>query len=135
MIYTAFEIPGKGSTGLNTATTHSASKGFVNIYSGETCVWEPGKYTNNFYTEMFPIYYFIIYDGIIDFVSNTISLHGFGTVWFCEKPATDVGGMWVPVDKFGLLAPYIGVASTILVAAVATAIYAKRVKRTETKNT
>jgi len=39
-----------------------------------------------------------------------------------------VGGFVVPIDKFGLLAPYIGLASTILVATVATAIYVKRVK-------
>jgi len=44
-----------------------------------------------------------------------------------------VGGIVVPVDKFGLLAPHIGVASTILVAAVATAIYVKRVKRRKEK--
>jgi hypothetical protein len=37
-----------------------------------------------------------------------------------------VGGVVVPVDKFGLLAPYIALASIIL---VATAIYFKRVKR------
>jgi len=43
-----------------------------------------------------------------------------------EPPS--VGGIVVPVDKFGLLAPYIGLASTILVATVATAIYVKRVK-------
>jgi hypothetical protein len=40
-----------------------------------------------------------------------------------------VGGIVVPVDKLGLLAPYIGLASTILVGAVATAVYVKRVKR------
>ena len=40
-----------------------------------------------------------------------------------------VGGIWIPVDKFGLLAPYIGLASTIVAATAATAIYAKRVKR------
>lgn len=51
-----------------------------------------------------------------------------GPVW--EKT---VGGVWIPVDKFGLLAPYIGLASTILVATVATAIYAKRVKRRKEK--
>jgi len=44
-----------------------------------------------------------------------------------------VGGIVVPVDKFGLLAPYIGLSSTILVATVATAIYAKRVKRRKEK--
>ena len=44
-----------------------------------------------------------------------------------------VGGVDVPVDGFGLLAPYIGVASTILVATVATAIYVKRVKHRKDK--
>lgn len=44
-----------------------------------------------------------------------------------------VGGIWVPVDKFGLLAPYIGLASTIVAATVATAIYAKRVKHRKNK--
>jgi hypothetical protein len=39
------------------------------------------------------------------------------------------GGVWVSVDKFGLLGPYIGLASTTVIAAVATAIYVKRVKR------
>jgi len=40
-----------------------------------------------------------------------------------------VGGIWVPVDEFGLLAPYIGVASTIVATAAATAIYVKRRKK------
>jgi len=37
-----------------------------------------------------------------------------------------VGGLAVPVDKFGLLAPYIGLISTLVVATVATALYVKR---------
>jgi hypothetical protein len=44
-----------------------------------------------------------------------------------------VGGIVVPVDKFGLLAPYIGLASTILAAAVASTVYVKRVKRKKEK--
>ena len=44
-----------------------------------------------------------------------------------------VGGISIPFDKFGLLAPYIGLVSTILVATVATAIYVKRVKHREEK--
>jgi len=44
-----------------------------------------------------------------------------------------VGGIVVPVDKFGLLASYIGLASTILVGAVATAVYVKRVRRRKEK--
>lgn len=39
-----------------------------------------------------------------------------------------VGGFCIPVDRFGLLAPYICFASTIAVATVAAAIYVKRVK-------
>jgi predicted glutamine amidotransferase len=40
-----------------------------------------------------------------------------------------VGGIIIPVDKLSLLTPYIGLASIILIATVATAIYAKHVKR------
>jgi len=46
-------------------------------------------------------------------------------------PCVGVGGIMIPTDKLGLLAPYIGVASTILVATAATAIYVRRVKRRE----
>jgi hypothetical protein len=44
-----------------------------------------------------------------------------------------VGGIVVPADKFGLLAPYIGLASTTMIGAVATAVYVKRVKRRKEK--
>jgi hypothetical protein len=42
--------------------------------------------------------------------------------------AAGVGGFVVSVDKFGLLAPYIGLASTIIAATIATTIYVKRAK-------
>jgi len=51
-----------------------------------------------------------------------------GDDYLYEEAEHPVGGIVVPVDKFGLLTPYIGLASTILVAAVATALYVKRVK-------
>ena len=44
-----------------------------------------------------------------------------------------VGGVAVPVDKFGLLAPYIALTSIIVATTVATAIYVKRVKRRKKK--
>ena len=47
-----------------------------------------------------------------------------------------VGGIYIPVNKLALLASYIGLASTILVATAATAataIYVKRVKRRKKK--
>jgi len=46
--------------------------------------------------------------------------------WCAPLTEIGVGGIWVPVDKFGLLAPYIALASTILVATAATTIYGKR---------
>lgn len=56
------------------------------------------------------------------------------TIYFAVSESVPaVGGIAVPVDKLGLLAPYIGLASTILVATGVTAIYAKRVKRRKEK--
>jgi hypothetical protein len=49
-------------------------------------------------------------------------------VVFEVSPTLAVGGVSIPVDKFGLLAPHIGMASMILVATAATAIYVKRKK-------
>jgi hypothetical protein len=44
-----------------------------------------------------------------------------------------VGGIWIPVNKLELLAPYIGLALAILIAVVATAVFVKqRRKVTET---
>lgn len=48
-------------------------------------------------------------------------------------PWPSVGGIEVPVDKFGLLAPYIGSASIAMIGAVATTVYVKRVKRRKEK--
>ena len=42
--------------------------------------------------------------------------------------APSVGGIQLPVDRFGLLAPYIGLALTTIAATVAAAIYSKRVR-------
>jgi len=61
--------------------------------------------------------------------STTITVTTSGTYTaLYEYETPPVGGVWVPVDKLGLLAPYIGLASTIIVATAATAIYAKRVR-------
>jgi len=60
----------------------------------------------------------------ISFVGSTLSWTGAG--WYDYEI---VGGVAIPVDKFGLLAPYIGLASTIIVAAVAATVYVKRIER------
>jgi len=52
----------------------------------------------------------------------------------CILVKSSVGGIAVQVDKLGLVAPNICLTSTILVATVVTAIYAKRVKRREQKS-
>jgi uncharacterized repeat protein (TIGR01451 family) len=44
-----------------------------------------------------------------------------------------VGGVVVPVDKLGLLAPYIGLATTIIMAVVVVAVCFKRVRRRKEK--
>ena len=52
---------------------------------------------------------------------------------FKYSPTSPVGGLMVLIDKLGLLAPYICLASTIIVATVAIAIYVKRVKHRREK--
>lgn len=43
-----------------------------------------------------------------------------------------VGGVQIPVDKFAVTAPYVGIVSMVLAATVATTFYVKRVKRRKT---
>jgi hypothetical protein len=59
---------------------------------------------------------------------------GWGTPIYATKvKIAAVGGTIIPVDKLGLLAPYIGLASTTLIGAVATVVYVRRVKRRKEK--
>jgi hypothetical protein len=64
-------------------------------------------------------HYFIYFE----FIASTHKI----TIQFGAPAA--VGGILVPVDKFALLAPYIALASTILIATAATTIYVKRRKK------
>jgi parallel beta-helix repeat protein len=45
------------------------------------------------------------------------------------QPSLPVGGLWIPVDKFALLAPYIALASTIILAIAITAVFVKYKKK------
>jgi len=47
---------------------------------------------------------------------------------FTYTHPSSVGGIYIQIDKFELLAPYVGLASAILVGIVASAAYVKRVK-------
>jgi len=68
-------------------------------------------------------------------VAGRTSSYGAGgyDAWLLKLGTPGVGGVVVPVDKLDLLAPYIGLASTIIVATVATTIYVKRVKHKKEK--
>jgi hypothetical protein len=82
------------------------------------------------YTDTVPYHYFQYWnDGSIS-VTKTISYPG--GVYTAYYDAS-VGGVVVPVDKFALLTPYIGLASTAMIGAVATAVCVRRVKRREEK--
>jgi len=68
--------------------------------------------------------------------STTITVSSGGTCrafYGTPSPPPPVGGIAVPIDKLGLLVPYIGLASTVIVATVASAIYVKCVKRRKEK--
>lgn len=66
---------------------------------------------------------------------GVFSLHddGFVQTVFSESPKPTVGGIAVPIDKLGLLGPYIGLALTILVGAIATVVYVNHTKRRKEK--
>jgi hypothetical protein len=76
---------------------------------------------------------------MLDPDGNEISLAFIdGEITLKETPPPGVGGVSfpinvVPIDKFGLLAPYFGLASTIVVATVATTVCVRRVKRRKEK--
>jgi len=74
-----------------------------------------------------------IYNGVTYFGYETESSGTGIQEWYIRMYPQAVGGVVVPVDKFGLLAPYTGLYSAILVATVATALYVKRVKRRKEK--
>jgi parallel beta-helix repeat protein len=50
-------------------------------------------------------------------------------VYFTIAPPTGVGGIWIPVDKLVLLAPYIALTSAIILAIAATAVFFKYRKK------
>jgi hypothetical protein len=60
----------------------------------------------------------------------TVSTGGTYTAYYETR---GVGGIIIPVDKFALLAPYIGLTSTVIVAAVVSVVYVKHVKHRKEK--
>jgi hypothetical protein len=60
-------------------------------------------------------------------------LAGGGNVEQCNGPCT-VGGNIVPIDKFSLVMPYIGLASVLGAVTALSAVYVKRVRRQKTND-
>lgn len=60
----------------------------------------------------------------------TVTRGGTYTAYY-QTGVSGVGGIGNPVDKLAILAPYIGLASTLLVAAIGTTVFVKRSKRRE----
>ena len=118
----------------------------ISTTTGGTTSPSPGTYTYSYetvvtITALPGIDYKLDYwelDGSNVEAANQISVtmntnHVLKAFFVYAWPARAVGGVVVPVDKFGLLAPYIGLASTILAATVATTVYVKHVKRRKEK--
>jgi len=77
-----------------------------------------------------------VYNGTNDYDQFTWEAYGANDILVDSGPVlflSPVGGILVPVDRFGLLAPYIGLASAIMASTVATAVYIKRTKRKKEK--
>lgn len=67
-----------------------------------------------------------LYDIIVEgFDENGTAYGGFGI----QMKLGAVGGIWLPIDKLGLMIPYVGLSSAMLGITVASAIYARRIKR------
>jgi hypothetical protein len=66
-------------------------------------------------------------DGTVLASPSSLSLDGKSFTVYYVTPW--VGGIVLSIDKFGLLAPYIGLASTTMAATVAVVIYVKHVER------
>jgi hypothetical protein len=121
-----------------TLTITTLLRGTSNPSSG-THQYSPGTIVSVSATPNLGYYFFYYWmlDGVIVGSANPISVtmdtnHTLEAV-FLNRLLGGVGGIFVPVDKFSLLAPYIGLASTILVATTATGVYVKRAKRRKEK--
>jgi hypothetical protein len=135
-------IVGGSVTDSATLTNFFQAGGTVryNLFSGGTCTGTPTAIST-----------FTVTNGVIpNSVAQTFSSAGtfswnavysgdvsnFGSTSACEpltvNPPPVIGGVIVPVDKFALLAPYIGLVSFVVVATVAT-FYVFRVKNRERK--
>jgi hypothetical protein len=124
--------PGTTKAELNKATT---SEGYLNYVNNTMTLSLYTLATNNMYPTD-PIRVTTIHNGVFALTPINATHSYFDA--FLDGDITlhlpeFVGGITFLIDKFALLAPYIGLASTITVATVATVIYVKRVKRRKEK--
>jgi hypothetical protein len=127
-IFELHGIPALSITTTAGGTTNPTPRTYAYIYEQGTVVSVSALPSTGYYFDHWQL------DGAPAGTTNPMSVtmntnHAL-KAFFVYSP---VGGVVVPVDKFGLLAPYIGLASTTLVATVASAVYVKRVKRRKEK--
>jgi len=84
---------------------------------------ESGRSVNPHYGDTFPLW---LNNQYTTCLFNDTVIQTYPKTVFARPP---VGGIWIPIDKLGLLAPYIALASTIILAIAATAVFFKYRKR------
>ena len=105
------ELPFKVDGGIIKGSIDSSGEKQAEIYVKDGSVRAPTGYPNYWHFQSYPP-------------------PGNGTD---EPEPESVGGIVASVDKFALISPYIGFASTVLAATVASTVYVKRVKRRREK--
>ena len=63
--------------------------------------------------------------GLGDEVSNNVDFDP----WLKGRACEPVGGIWIPVDKFALLTPWIGLASLVIISTVAVSVVYVRYRK------
>jgi len=126
-------LPFPPSLPTNTLTITSTSGGTTNLalgaysYPPEAMLWVLGIPSTGYYLRYWEL------DGSNGGVANPIMVTMTTNHTLRAVFSSGVGGAVVSIDKLGLLAPYFGLASAIIVATLAAAIYVKRVKRRKEK--
>jgi hypothetical protein len=104
-----------------TVGTYSSDGAYINLFN----VTENWKLTIDGPIENCSHYFNIITPIEYEYINHTYMDN--------SKWTTTVGGVVIPIDRLALLAPYIGLTSTIFVVTFATAVYVKRVKHRKEK--
>ena len=117
-----------GTTDVLVYVISNRTNGITQIYHGGEIYWSESPPQNN---------YAGLYWHSLDNTSIAISRYSNDLwwsqvrvmIWKIEPEAEAVGGLYIPVDKLGLLAPYIALVSTIILAVSISVAYIKYRKK------